>query len=57
MREIIPPQLQLGEQDISAIEIDCRSRDDIPRLLCGLQYIYTSYRHKVTFSECLEFQR
>ena len=42
MREIIKPQLQLGEQDIGAIEIDVRSRDDIPRLLRGLQYIYTT---------------
>lgn len=39
MRGIIPPQLQLGEQDIGAIEIDCRSRDDLPRLLRGLQSI------------------
>lgn len=39
MREIIKPQLQLGEVDISAIEIDHRSRDDIPRLLRGLQFI------------------
>jgi len=42
MREIITPQLQLGEQDIGAIEIDCKSRDDIPRLLRGLQYIYAT---------------
>ena len=42
MREIIKPQLQLGEQDIGAIVIDARSRDDIPRLLRGLQHIYTS---------------
>jgi hypothetical protein len=40
MREIIKPQLQLGEQDIGAIPIDARSRDDIPRLLRGLQHIY-----------------
>ena len=42
MREIIKPQLQLGEQDIGAIVIDARSRDDIPRLLRGLQYLYTT---------------
>jgi hypothetical protein len=40
MRELINQQLQLGEQDIGAIEIDHKSRDDIPRLLRGLQYIY-----------------
>jgi len=42
MREIITPQLQLGEQDIGAIEIDHKSRDDIPRLLRGLQVIYVT---------------
>jgi len=42
MREIIKPQLQLGEQDVGAIAIDARSRDDIPRLLRGLQHIYTT---------------
>jgi hypothetical protein len=42
MREIIKPQLQLGEQAIGAIAIDARSRDDIPRLLRGLQHIYTT---------------
>ena len=42
MREIIKRQLQLGEVDIGAIEISSKSRDDIPRLLRGLQYIYTT---------------
>ena len=41
MRQIIDPQFQLGEQDIAAIELDLKSRDDIPRLLRGLQFIYT----------------
>ena len=42
MRDIIKPQLQLGEQDIGAVAIDAKSRDDIPRLLRGLQYIYVT---------------
>jgi len=42
MREIIKRQMDLGEVDISAIEISTKSRDDIPRLLRGLQYIYTT---------------
>ena len=42
MRQVIDPQLKFGEQDISAIELDPRSRDDIPRILRGLQYIYTT---------------
>jgi transposase, IS5 family len=40
MRKTIDPQMQLGEVDISKIEFDPRSRDDIPKLLKGLQYIY-----------------
>ena len=42
MRQIIDPQLQFGQQDISAIALDFKSRDDIPRILRGLQYIYTT---------------
>ena len=42
MRQVIDPQLKFGEQDISRIEIDTRSRDDIPRILRGLQYIYVT---------------
>jgi len=42
MRQVIDPQLQFGEQDISAIELDPKSRDDIPQILRGLQYIYTT---------------
>lgn len=40
MRQLISPQISLGTIDIAAIELDPRSRDDIPRLLRGLQYIY-----------------
>jgi IS5 family transposase len=42
MREIIDPQLQFGEQDISAIRLDPKSRDDIPQILLGLQHIYVT---------------
>jgi hypothetical protein len=42
MRQVINPQLQLGEVDIAAIVLDPKSRDDIPQLLRGLQYIYTT---------------
>jgi transposase, IS5 family len=41
MRQVIDPQLSLGELDIAAIVIDAKSRDDIPRILRGLQHIYT----------------
>lgn len=42
MRNVIDPQLKLGEEDIAAIALDPRSRDDIPQLLRGLQHIYTT---------------
>jgi len=41
MRTATHPQLQLGEIDIANIKIDPRSRDDIPQLLRGLQYLYS----------------
>lgn len=40
MRQVIHRQMQLGEQAISSIPLDPHSRDDIPRILWGLQYIY-----------------
>ncbi len=39
MRQILDPQLELGEQDISRILLDTRPRDDIPQVLRALQYI------------------
>ena len=41
MRQVKNPQYKLGEIPISKIKIDLKSRDDIPPLLLGLQYIYT----------------
>ncbi len=40
MRKTIETQIQFGETDIAAIKFDPRSRDEIPKLLRGLQYIY-----------------
>ena len=42
MRTVKDPQMQLGEVDISQIKFDPKSRDDIPQILKGLQYIYTT---------------
>ena len=49
MRKVIEEQMQLGAVDISKIQFDLKSRDEIPPLLCGLQYIYcsTKIRSKV----------
>ena len=41
MRNVIDLQMKLGEKDIGAIKLDPKSRDDIPQILRGLQYIYT----------------
>ncbi len=41
MRVVQNPQMQIGEVDISTITFDLRCRDDIPKILRGLQYIYT----------------
>lgn len=40
MREVMKRQASLGELSIGAIVLDAKSRDDIPKLLVGLQYIY-----------------
>jgi hypothetical protein len=40
MRIVKQSQSRLGQVDIAKIEFDARSRDDIPALLKGLQFIY-----------------
>jgi IS5 family transposase len=42
MRTVVHQQLNLGEASVSDIKFDLRSRDDIPQLLMGLQYIYNT---------------
>ena len=39
MRNLRNPQLERGEVCIEDIELDLKSRDDIPALLIGLQYL------------------
>jgi hypothetical protein len=40
MRKIIDMQMKIGEKAIADIKFDLRSRDEIPKLLMGLQAIY-----------------
>ena len=40
MREVLKSQMKLGEVAIADIEFDIRSRDEIPKLLIGLQAIH-----------------
>jgi len=49
MRKIIDLQMEIWKKDIANIKFDLQSRDEIPKLLMGLQYIYrtASIRKKV----------
>ncbi len=40
MRRVIDPQMKIGEKAIASIKFDLRCRDEIPKLLRGLQAIY-----------------
>ena len=42
MRQVIELQMKIGEKSIEDIEFDYRSRDEIPKLLRGLQAIYVN---------------
>ncbi len=42
MRKVIELQSKLGTTDISAIKLDLNSRDEIPKVLLGLQHIYSN---------------
>ena len=54
MRQIISPQIRLGETDIGNIHFDLQSPDDIPQILRGLQYIYTTPEIREAVFKCLE---
>lgn len=54
MRAVFHSQLKLGEEDIAKIKLDPKSRDDIPQLLAGLQYIYTTPELRRTIFKILE---
>jgi len=54
MRVVKLPQMQLGEIDIADIQLDARSRDDIPAILRGLQFIFTTPCVREKVFACLE---
>lgn len=54
MRKIIENQLKIGQVDISEIELDLHSRDEIPQLLLGLQAIYKDRPTRLRVFEILE---
>jgi len=49
MRKVIELQMEFWKKDIANIEFDLQSRDEIPKLLMGLQHIYhtASIREKI----------
>jgi hypothetical protein len=54
MRQVLPNQRQLGEADIASIELDSKCRDDIPKLLRGLQFLYTDEQTRDEVFKILE---
>lgn len=54
MRKVQEFQMKLGEVDISKIEFDPRARDEMPKLLKGLQYIYCNTETREKVFEILE---
>lgn len=54
MRVVQNKQMQLGEIDVSNIVFNPKSRDDIPKLLCGLRHLYTNKDTRVALFKLLE---
>ena len=54
MRKTIEPQMKIGEIDIASIRFDLRSRDEIPKVLIGMQSIYKDVEAKKRLFEELE---
>ncbi len=56
MRVVQHPQMSIGEVDVSRITFDPRSRDDIPKILRGLQHLYTDLALRAAVFELLTSQ-
>ena len=54
MRVVQNPQMQIGEVDISQIKFDPKSRDDIPKILKGLQHLYMNLPLREQIFQLLE---
>ena len=54
MRAVQNRQMQIGEVDIAQIKFDPKSRDDIPRILKGLQYLYLDESLRAKIFQLLE---
>jgi len=56
MRVIQNEQMTIGEVDISKINFNYKSRDDIPKILKGLQFIYTHVELRTAIFQLLQSQ-
>ena len=56
MRVVENEQMTIGEVDISKINFNYKSRDDIPKILKGLQFIYTHVELRTAIFQLLERQ-
>ena len=54
MRKTLDDQMTFGETDISQIKFSPKSRDDIPPLVKGLQYIYIQKETREKIFDILE---
>ncbi len=56
MRLIQNMQMQVGEVDVAQIQFDPKSRDDVPKILKGLQHIYVTEALRSKIFALLETQ-
>ena len=54
MRVVQNRQLRIGEVDIAQVKFDPRSRDDIPKILKGLQHLYLNVPLRTQIFHLLE---
>jgi hypothetical protein len=54
MRKVIQPQKKLGQADIAKIKINLKCRDEMPKVLLGLQYIYCNFEIREKVFKTLE---
>ena len=54
MRKIIEPQLELGQTPISEIKINLKSRDELPKILIGLQALFCDHESRTKVFDLLE---
>lgn len=54
MRVVQNVQMEIGEVDVSKVKFDLKSRDDIPKILRGLQHVYMDLALRTKLFELLE---